>query len=222
MIDKTIFYKRNLPHIHPEDGTFFITFRLADSLPIKVLQEIKNQKENEIKLVLKKFNSKEEIEKEKYKIERRYFGKLDNLLDNPSEGPRWLENEKIAKIVIEKIHNLDGIRYKLIAYCIMCNHVHLLIDTTGFNKSSETNICGKTKDYPLADTMRLLKGGTARLCNIELCHKGSFWYEESYDHYVRDEKEFYRIIKYILNNPVKAGLVKNWKEWKFSYWVEEL
>jgi putative transposase len=65
--------------------------------------------------------------------------------------------------------------------------------------------------------MRLLKGSTSRLCNKELNRTGKFWHHESYDHYVRDEAELDRIIKYIVNNPVKAGLVNDWKDWKFTY-----
>ena len=45
----------------------------------------------------------------------------------------------------------------------------------------------------------------------------AFWHNESYDHYVRGEKELARIVEYILNNPVKAGLVEDWQEWRFNY-----
>lgn len=99
----------------------------------------------------------------------------------------------------------------------MSNHVHLLFDTTGYNESAATNIAGKTKDYPVADTMRLLKGSASRFCNLELERNGAFWQKESYDHYVRNDEELCRIVEYILNNPVKAGLVKYWEDWKFSY-----
>lgn len=47
--------------------------------------------------------------------------------------------------------------------------------------------------------------------------KGAFWQKESYDHYVRDEKEFGNIVAYILNNPVQAKLVKDWKDYSYSY-----
>jgi REP element-mobilizing transposase RayT len=105
----------------------------------------------------------------------------------------------------------------LIVYCIMSNHVHLSFDTTGYDQISVTNIAGKTKNYPVGDTMRLLKGSISRFCNLELKRTGAFWHKECYDHYVRDDEELHRIIEYILNNPVKAGLVKHWQEWKFSY-----
>jgi REP element-mobilizing transposase RayT len=48
------------------------------------------------------------------------------------------------------------------------------------------------------------------------------WQSESYDHIVRDEDEFYRIINYIINNPVKAGLVENWQDWPHTYINEKM
>jgi putative transposase len=81
---------------------------------------------------------------------------------------------------------------------------------------------GKSAKYPVADTLRLLKGRTARYCNLELKHTGSFWQHESYDHVVRDDQELERTLRYILTNPVKAGLVKEWKSWPFTYISPEL
>lgn len=158
-----------------------------------------------------------EFEREKYKAEKRHFARLDEWLDHTTTGPHWLKEERIARIVSDKIHDLDGKNYDLIAYCIMSNHAHLSFDTTGYNQISATNIAGKTKNYPVADAMRLLKGNTSRFCNLALKRTGAFWQKESYDHYVRDAEELYRIVGYILNNPVKAGLVKHWQDWKFSY-----
>ena len=70
---------------------------------------------------------------------------------------------------------------------------------------------------PLSAIMQSLKGYTARKINLPLGRSGTFWEEESYDHVVRDEAEFARIVSYVLNNPVKAGLVQDWQEWKWSY-----
>jgi REP element-mobilizing transposase RayT len=65
--------------------------------------------------------------------------------------------------------------------------------------------------------MKSLKGYTARQANLHLRRTGQFWEEESYDHEVRDGAEFGRIVRYILNNPVKAGLVQHWSEWPWNY-----
>lgn len=219
MSEGTVFYRRNLPHIHPKDGIIFITVRLAGSLPAHVAKRLKEEKESEINSLQKKYSGKE-FRIQKHNLDKRYFAKYDNLLDDLKTGPMWLKEERIAQIVVDKIHYLDGKKYHLMAYCIMSNHYHLVIDMMGFYDSTPTNTAGKTKDYAVADAMRLLNGNTARFCNLALGRTGAFWDHESYDHFARDEEEFYRIIEYVLNNPVKAGLVKNWQDWKWSYLAE--
>jgi putative transposase len=120
---------------------------------------------------------------------------------------------------MKEMHNMNGSRYQLMAYCIMPNHVHLLIESL---VGEQPNHRGRSAKYPVTDTLRLLKGRTARDCNHELKRNGSFWQHESFDHVIRDEKELERIILYILNNPVKAGLVKAWQDWPFTYIAPEL
>jgi hypothetical protein len=65
--------------------------------------------------------------------------------------------------------------------------------------------------------MQSLKGFTALEANQLLRRSGEFWAHESYDHYIRNPPEWQRIMKYVLNNPVKAGYVANWQEWKWNY-----
>jgi len=213
MHTKDTHYHRNLPHIHPEGNPLFITFRLADSLPLEVLQELKGQRESELHL------SNNQSSDAVYKIEKRHFGRFDEWLDRCASGPRWLEDKTVAEIVAEKIRALNGKYFQLIAYCIMPNHVHLIITSIIPDTLKHR---GKTARYPVTDTLRLLKGSTARACNLKLKQSGQFWNHESYDHFVRDEQELERIIKYILHNPVKAGLVEDWEKWQFTYINPEL
>ena len=206
-------YKRNLPHIHPEGYPLFVTIRLADSLPLEILAELKEQREREL-------NSRPNISaSDRYDIEKRYFGRFDKYLDRCEHGPRWLEREEIARIVMDKILDLDKSRYDLYTCSIMPNHAHLLFDSLVADQSKHKGMSAK---YPVTETLRLLKGSTARSCNLSLKRNGRFWHHESYDRFVRDEQELERIIKYILNNPVKAGLVKKWTDWKFTYINPEL
>jgi REP-associated tyrosine transposase len=75
-----------------------------------------------------------------------------------------------------------------------------------------------SEDYhSLGSIMQSLKGFTARTFNRLLGREGEFWAHESYDHYVRDNDEWHRIVAYILNNPVKAGYVYQWDQWKWNY-----
>ena len=67
----------------------------------------------------------------------------------------------------------------------------------------------------IAKIMHSLKRYTAAKANKILGRKGAFWQHESYDHVIRSQEEFDKIINYIQQNPVKAGLVKNWREWKW-------
>jgi REP element-mobilizing transposase RayT len=209
---KDIFYRRNLPHYHLEGFPLFITFRLAGSLPVDVLAELKTQREAELR------NLKNNALDERHRIEKKHFSYYDDWLDQCKFGPQWLHVDSVAQIIAGEIGNLGGNRYHLMAYCIMPNHVHLLIEPL---LREQSNHQGRTAKYPVADTLRLLKGRTARRCNLELRRNGSFWQHESYDHVVRDRQELEQIILYILNNPVKAGLVKEWKAWPFTYTSSE-
>jgi len=69
----------------------------------------------------------------------------------------------------------------------------------------------------LSTITQSLKGYTAHECNRLLGRHGQFWEHESYDHYVRDAAEFDRIVNYVLNNPVKAGLVADQNDWPWGY-----
>src|SRR5215216_3145404 len=117
-----IFYRRNLPHIHPDGYPLFITFRLANSLPVEILHELR--KERELKLKSASNQSQMKIGN----IEQKLFDCYDEWLDHCETGPRWLEGENIAGIVSHKIHEMHNNRYKLLSFCILSNHVHMLIE----------------------------------------------------------------------------------------------
>jgi len=194
---------------------FFIAFRLANSLPAHIVRELDEQREREKKNLLAKFSGAK-LHEEFYNLEEKHFGRFDSWLDRCIEkSPCWLAEERIARIVVEEILKLEGERYSLIAYCIMSNHCHLVVDT-GEHIFKPDHI-GVTARYPLADTLKLLKGRTARYCNQALGRSGAFWHHESYDHVVRNQKEYERIVWYIASNPVKAGLVENREAWKFTF-----
>lgn len=104
----------------------------------------------------------------------------------------------------------------------MPNHVHIVFipvverDLSRSSPSSLSDI-NIAQQFPVTDILRKLKGATARECNELLKRTGQFWQHESYDHVVRDSKALKRIVNYVLNNPVKAGLVSSPEVWKYSY-----
>jgi REP element-mobilizing transposase RayT len=72
-------------------------------------------------------------------------------------------------------------------------------------------------DLPVTGIMKLIKSDTGKECNKILKRSGQFWQSESYDRVIRDQEELEKVIQYTLNNPVNAKLVKNWREWPFTY-----
>lgn len=181
------FHKRNLPHLYFNDGIYFITSRLINSIPVEKLE------------LLKKDATIATDEKEK-----RLFKKYDALIDSGIYGEKFLKIPECAEIVKNTLHFPNDKDYKLICYCIMPNHFHLVFELLENNKG-------------ISKIMQSIKRKSARECNKILNRNGAFWQDESFDRLVRDEKELYFIIKYVLLNPVHAGLVSIWSDWKYTY-----
>ena len=199
-------YHRRLPHMQPPGATLFITSRLAGSIPLNVLHELLEERER-IERELARMTKLERAKRADI-AERKFFGKWDNALEALSNGPFWLRNDEIAKLVAESFHHLDNLRYRLDAFCIMPNHTHLVC--TPLEQSDGVF-------FSVSKIMHSLKRHTGQRANQTLNRTGDFWEHENYDHFARDEKEFQRIVNYVLNNPVKAGLVSKLEDWKWSF-----
>ena len=201
------YYARNLPHWQPQEGVFFITGRLEGSLPIKVIIELMASRETKIAEIRENKPQLSDLEVQKaLKAEKElYFGKFDDLLDNPTSGPLFLAQKPIAQLLADAFQR--GYRenyYKLVCYTIMSNHFHAVLYKI---------------QRPLFRITQSLKSCTAIESNrlLERTKGEKFWQRETYDRLIRDRPEFIQKIQYTLNNPVKAGLVKNWRDWEFSY-----
>lgn len=210
----SVFFKRHLPHYHLPNATYFITLRLAGSLPGEVVARLEQEYRDRLRF-LEQTLSGAALQAARYDEQKKYFGRVDALLDQMRYGPRWLEQPPCAQIAMDCIHELAPAHFHLHAFCVMGNHVHLLLDQQGVPEPPPRQD-GKTYTA-LSLAMQLLKAKSAALCNRFLNRRGAFWQHESYDHIVRNEKEFTRIVAYIANNPVKAGLVKDWQAWPYAY-----
>jgi putative transposase len=200
------FYRRHLPHLQPPGATLFITFRLAGSIPVEVLRLLEEEREQIEKRVasITDPNERRRADEER----RRVFGKWDKVLDSEQSGPRWLQDERIAELVRDSLHHLDNQKYTLDAFCVMPNHVHLVCTPLRI---------GGENYHAIGSIMHSLKRFVALNANELLGRRGDFWQHENYDHVVRGEAEFNRIVAYVLNNPVSAGLVARPEDWKWSY-----
>ena len=217
--DYKSFYRRNLPHIQPPGATFFLTFHLAGSLPRRVLEQWESEKSDFLKLQnnSRLGTTEGKTMEQKRQWERQRFQKIEKTLDNAQSGPVWLRDDRIAKEVADSMHYLDEKVYRLDAYCIMANHVHIVFAPLPIQPSAVPQT--KSLRYnTLSSIMQSLKGYTARKANQRLGRRGAFWHHESYDHCVRGPDEWQRIVTYVLNNPVKAGLVDEWEKWQWNYY----
>lgn len=190
-------YQRNLPRILPPGESVFITFRLAGSLPESVLEQLRAEYSAPIDTV--------ELSEASYARQKRYFGKFDALLDRSVSGPMWLREPAVAKVVSEALWFFADRTYTLVCYCIMPNHVHLVVSL-------------HEQGPVMMRALQSIKAHTARKANQLLGRTGQFWHRESYDHVVRNPTEMANIIAYTLENPVRAGLAATWSEWLHSYW----
>jgi REP element-mobilizing transposase RayT len=240
------FYRRNLPHVQPPEATLFITFRLADSIPKSLLEQWRQEK----RVLLAEWLKKETVEGNRFDSEakkeaelgftRRWFRLFEDSLHEQASGPLWLKEEQIAEVVTEALHHRDGKEYRLDAYCVMANHVHVVFApllTEALARKLADNAILRKKGQPaetqtdssryndqnvvLAAIMQSLKGFTAWKANQILGRHGAFWQHESFDHVIRNQAQWEKVVRYVLDNPVKAGLVENWEDWKWSYRREE-
>jgi REP element-mobilizing transposase RayT len=181
-----------LPHRDYGDALQAITFREADSLPEHVISAWKQ----ELQQLL---DSPDEPTQAKARQE--LLGRIARYED-AGHGRCHLRSPDIARIVQDILIEGHGIQYHLIAWCIMPNHVHVLIR--------------QEPDSSLGKIVRSWKGRSARLINLALGRHGSFWARDYFDRAIRDEDHYWRAIAYIRRNPVKAGLVNDPADWPFS------
>lgn len=206
-LDYKPFYRQHLPHYQPPGATLFVTIRLANSLPILVLREL-DELRREAEQRLQRIEDPAERGRQADLEARISFGRWDTALHTLSAGPFWLSDPRVADMIADSLHYRDGKVYTLDAFSIMSNHVHIVISPLA--KSDGTF-------HALPAIMHSLKRYTASQANLLLGREGEFWQGESYDHVVRDEAEYRRIVAYVLSNPVKAGMVETWEQWRWNY-----
>jgi REP element-mobilizing transposase RayT len=229
------FSERHRPHIQPPGAIFFVTYRLAGSVPQAIVREYKAKRlwlKNQILQVEKTVgpNSDPKLDEWLKRMEtfyREWFVRFEDILHKALTGPMWMKDERVAAAVCESLHKRDGEDYRLDAFTVMSNHVHTVLQPflSESNLREERTSSGPTRftsDHPgLSRIMHRVKGSSSRECNLVLNRSGQFWEHESFDHYIR-AGQFFKTIRYVLNNPVKAGLIKDWREWRWSYCRAEL
>lgn len=187
-----------LPHWERSGTACFVTFRLYDSVPKAVVEAYLFERQNIIKTA-------EQLKRPLTDVEQRrlmtlYSKNIETHLDQGT-GHCFLRHQPVAQLIQDSLEYFNGERYQLHTQCVMPNHVHVVFELL--------------EGYSLEKTLHSWKSYTATKANKLLNRSGIFWQKEYFDHLIRNEVSFERIVKYVLENPKKAGL-KNWP-WTKAY-----
>ena len=185
--------KRNrLPHWDARDAIYFVTFNLFDAIPEEVRS--KRRAEADAQLAHIRATRGSVTIAERKAIDVWLAVKLGESLDQ-SHGMCFLRAPRVATIVASALTYFDEKRYSLLAWCVMPNHVHVVMEA-----------CADLKA-----TVHSWKSFSANEANELLGRSGPFWRADYFDRCIRNSKELHNTVEYVLRNPAEAGL----RDWPF-------
>lgn len=202
-------YHRSLPRWRQDGASYFVTFRLGDSLPQSYLDELAR-----LKRELEEAHTAQGSRAKECRGTALPSRAMDDSLAHEIQTrcEQWLD-QGIGRCLLKEpanaghvtaaMHHFDGNRYELGCYVVMPNHVHVLVRPL------------LPERYPLEELLGSWKKFSARQINAALGEHGELWQEESYDRIVRDEGHLWRVIQYIGSNPRRAGIAIG----QFILWI---
>jgi leucyl-tRNA synthetase/REP element-mobilizing transposase RayT len=179
-------HHRNLPHWQQDGRTYFITYRLADSLPVEKLRELQHQRT--AWLAAHPEPHTEELDQEYHQ----FFGKRVEAWLDAGSGSCLLKSPEIANLVAENFFHFDADRYLIEGFVVMPNHVHVLVHLAD--------------DQTLPNLLHSWKSFTSKRIGALLGNTGTIWQDEYFDTLVRSIDHLHDLRKYIWDNPKRAGL----------------
>jgi len=187
----TRFRRGKLPHWEVERGRYFVTVRLADSLPVAAIERLQE--------ITRHLSATEPASAQFVALQRRYFQTMEKYLE-VGVGACWLGEPRCAEAIITELDSLAEVGVEVPHRTIMPNHWHALL------------VPGPACRQSLADVMKRIKGRTGKGVRTLVAGSGPVWQREWFDRWIRDETEWDRVVAYIRNNPVKAGLAPRWHD----------
>ena len=185
-----------LPHWFQNDKLQFVTFRLADSLPKKIIDETKIRRREIIQQLQQPDSNHTQLSKQLMLLQDR----LDRILDQ-GIGNTLLRDKQVRELVEKCITTVFEDKAYIIAYVIMPNHVHMLFATLN--------------DIDHRELISRLKGSSSYHINRALNRKGTVWQRESYDRIIRNETHMNKVINYIMKNP------RNLPSTDYTLWLNQ-
>ena len=183
-----------------EGAAYFVTFRLADSLPREALLKLQRARDDRLQQLRQ--GVKSSLLDATVAANRSFRRDLEKYLDS-GVGQCHLRRPEIASVVGKALLFFQGERYQLEEWVVMPNHVHVVL--------------WPAPNFVLSEILKSWKQFTGRSATKLLqLETGRFWQPESYDHWIRNDEERARIRRYIRNNPVTAGLCSQPEDWLWS------
>jgi REP element-mobilizing transposase RayT len=183
------FWRGRLPHWELHDACYFVTMHLHGAVPDAALRKLRRK--------LAQVQCATQVER----AHREYFVTLESYLESANDVSD-LEHPQAAAVIQEAIQKrMDDGSWRIIAYVIMPNHVHLFFKT----------------EKRLRPLLTQFKQWTARRVRKTQGRSGQFWQHEWFDHWSRSAEQDEKIVRYICNNPVKAGLTHMPEGWPYTY-----
>jgi REP element-mobilizing transposase RayT len=184
--------RARLPHWRAEHAIYFLTWCLADALPAYVVARLRAERDAEHERISRLRGAV--TFPEKRLLDAALTDACERFLDQ-HQGECLLRDRRLAQIVVNALIHFDDIRYLLYAWCVMPNHVHVVLSCiAGFDTSQ---------------ILHSWKGFTSKEINKNIGRSGTLWQQESFDRCVRDSAELDQTIAYVIGNPAAAGL-ENW------------
>ena len=208
------FNRLGQPHYQAHQTAYAITILVYDAVPIPVIKKFKQRRIDTLLDIdqdglpdkaLRKAEARSRFERE-----------LEKLLANQNAQSHPFKIPEVAKAIQDYLHRFDGILYTLHCYSVMSNHVHFLIDLQPQLTELEDGTWSQP-EVPLDKVIGRIKGGSAFAANRVLGRKGDLWMPGYHDRYIRSDLHYGYTYDYFLLNPVKAGLVKEWRD-HFGTW----
>ncbi len=182
-------HKHRLPHWQQGSVFYFLTWRLADSLPRGMLVQWREERSIWLSLHPKPWTSEVEAE-----YHGTFTAAIEQWLD-AGDGACVLRDHAIARLVADALLHFDGQRYVMDAFVIMPNHVHALFRLV--------------EPFRLESVLKSWKGFTAREINKRLGRRGKLWQDDYWDRLIRNESHWLKCRDYVFDNPQKANLPAN-------------
>jgi len=177
----TVRSRGRLPHWEHPEGIYFVTFRLADSLPKEIGDAFEFERRDIIATA--RAMQRDLSATERRRLAELFSGRVEFYLDSGA-GSCFLAKPAVAKMVSETLRHFHDTRYRLFAWCVMPNHVHAVMQPLG--------------GWKLSQILHMWKSYSAKEANRILARTGSFWQHEYYDHLIRDTRDFQRCVRYVV------------------------